>query len=257
MFLQLHDGPDMPYGLKKFPYPKYNGQLAPVSSVENPYAAGAPVMRLSPYAVLAGCDPQQIRLDFIPQNANAWEVRFKQVDQAKKLIKDYQSIRATAGTGSAPVYDQAGNITGYRQASKAEEVAVYVELAMKAIQLASSAVKAGEASRLTADAEQLWAENKWGIQNICTQSLGMLQENAQKCYDSLQYWITYQGDPAKTRGEKRIANRAVALRTNALAILVREIEAKGGSFTPGGKGGAPIGAAAILAGLAALAYLRF
>lgn len=257
MFLQLHDGPDCAYGMRKIPYPKRTGRLAPLNTALNPYAAGAPVMKVSPYAVLAGCDPQQIYLDFVPQNANAWEVRFKQVEQTKKLIKDYQSIRATAGTGSAPVYDPAGNITGYRQASKAEEIAVYVELAMKAIKFASDAVKAGEARRLTQDAEQLWAENKWGIQNVCSQSLGMLQENAQKCYDSLQYWIIYQGDPSKTRGEKRIANRAVALRTNALAILVREIEAKGGSFTPGGKGGAPISAAAILAGLAALAYLRF
>jgi len=257
MFLQLHDGPDMPYGIKKYPYPKYNGPLAPLDTALNPYAPGAPVMKVSSYAVLAGCDSQQIRLDFIPQNANAWEARFKQVEQTKKLIKDYQSIRATAGTGSAPVYDQTGNITGYRQASKAEVAAVYIELAIRAVQLASAAVKYGEAQRLTRDAEQLWAENKWGIQNVCAQSLGMLQENAQKCYDSLQWWIVDQGTPGKTAGQKRIANRAVALRTNALAILVREIESKGGSFTPGGKGGAPIGAAAILAGLAALAFLRF
>ena len=118
-------------------------------------------------------------------------------------------------------------------------------------------MKAGEARRLTDDAQALWNENKWGIQDVCTQSLSQLNDNAQKCYDSLQYWLVYQGDKSKSRGEKRIANRAVALRTNALAILVREIEAKGGSFTPGGKGGAPISAAAILAGLAALAFLRF
>jgi len=257
MFLQLHDGPDMPYGLKKIPYPKYTGTLQPVYSAENPYAYGAPVLQVSPYGVLAGCDPQQIYMDFVPQNGNAWEVRFKQVDQAKQLIKNYQSIKEAAGTGSAPIYDTAGNITGYRQASKAEVVAAWVDLAIKGVKLAQQGVKAGEARRLTDDAQKLWNENKWGIQNVCSQSLAQLNDNAQKCYDSLQYWIVYQGDKSKTAGEKRIANRAVALRTNALAILVREIEAKGGSFTPGGKGGAPISAAAILAGLAALAFLRF
>jgi hypothetical protein len=257
MFLQLHDGPELPYGLKKIPYPKYSGKLQPVYSAENPYAAGAPVMQLSPFAVLAGCDPQQIYLDFVPQNGNAWEVRFKQVDQAKQLLKNYQSVKEAAGTGSAPIYDAAGNITGYRQASKAEVVAAWVDLAIKGVRIAQEGVKAGEARRLTDDAQALWNENKWGIQDVCTQSLSQLNDNAQKCYDSLQYWLVYQGDKSKSRGEKRIANRAVALRTNALAILVREIEAKGGSFTPGGKGGAPISAAAILAGLAALTFLRF
>jgi len=257
MFLQLHDGPELPYGLKKIPYPKLQGKLQPIYSAEDPYAPGAPIMQLSPFAVLSGCDPQQVYLDFVPQNGNAWEVRFKQVDQAKQLLKNYQSIKETAGTGSAPIYDAAGDITGYRQASKVEVVAAWIDLAIKGVKFAQEGVKAGEARRLTDDAQALWNQNKWGIQNICTQSLAQLNDNAQKCYDSLQYWLVYQGDKNKSRGEKRIANRAVALRTNALAILVREIEAKGGSFTPGGKGGAPVTAAAILAGLAALTFLRF
>jgi hypothetical protein len=254
MFLQLHDGPELPYGLKKIPYPKLQGKLQPVYSAENPYAPGAPIMQLSPFAVLAGCDPQQVYLDFVPQNGNAWEVRFKQVDQAKQLLKNYQSVKEAAGTGSAPIYDAAGDITGYRQASKVEVVAAWIDLAIKGVRIAQQGVRAGEARRLTENAQALWNENKWGIQDVCTQSLAQLKDNAQKCYDSLQYWLVYQGDKSKSRGEKRIANRAVALRTNALAILVREIEAKGGSFTPGGKG---VTAAAILAGLAALTFLRF
>jgi hypothetical protein len=85
----------------------------------------------------------------------------------------------------------------------------------------------------------------------------MLQVNAQNCYDSLQYWIAYSADKSKTRGEKRIANRAVLLRQNALLILVKQIEEKGGAFTPGQKGAAPVSAAGIVAALAALAFLRF
>jgi len=257
MFLQMHDGPELPYGVKRFPYPSYNGVLYPVSYSEDPYAPGSPVMKLSPYGLLSGCDPQQIYSEFVPKNGNAWELRFKQVEQTQKLIKDYQSIKATAGTGSAPVYDASGNITGYRSASKVEEVAAWVDLAMKFVKLTSASVRAGEANRLTKDAQDLWDQNKWGIQEVCSQSMAELQMNAQRCYDSLQWWILDQSKAGKSAGEKRVANRAVALRTNALAILVREIEFKGGSFTPGGKGGAPIGSAAILAGLAALIFLRF
>ena len=84
----------------------------------------------------------------------------------------------------------------------------------------------------------------------------MLQNNAQNCYDSLNWWIKDQGTPGKSAGQKRIANRSVVIRQNALLILVKEIEAKGGSFTPGGKG-TPVGIAAILALVAGAAFLKF
>ena len=58
---------------------------------------------------------------------------------------------------------------------------------------------------------------------------------------------------------RRIANRAVLLRQNALLLIVKQIEEKGGKFTPGGPGkpGAEVNSGAILAALAALAFLRF
>jgi hypothetical protein len=40
-------------------------------------------------------------------------------------------------------------------------------------------------------------------------------------------------------------------------ILVKEIESRGGSFTPGGKGAAPVNIAAILALVAGAAFLKF
>jgi len=86
--------------------------------------------------------------------------------------------------------------------------------------------------------------------------LSQLQLNAENCYNSLQWWIADQSKPGRTQGQKRIANRAVLLRQNALLLIVKQIEEKGGSFTPGGKGEA-IGTGAILAALAALAFLRF
>jgi hypothetical protein len=187
MFLQLHDGPDLPYGTSRYPY---------------------------------------------------------------------QTLRAAKGTGSAPIYSADGTITGFQQATKAQEVAAYIELGLKALRLAQTGVQAGEARRLKEDAQKLYNENKWGIADVCNQTLVMLQNNAQNCYDSLNWWIKDQGTPGKSAGQKRIANRSVVIRQNALLILVKEIEARGGSFTPGGKG-TPVGIAAILALVAGAAFLRF
>ena len=260
MFLQLHDGPDLPYGLRPFPYPKRSGPMMPVIYAEDPFAPGSPVMQTTPYRLLSGCDQTQVYAEFVPQNANGWKVRLDQVKQGQQLIKNYQTLREAKGTGSAPIYGADGTITGFKlDASKAEVVAAYIQLGLKALQLAQAGVRAGEASRLKDDAQKLYNENKYGIADVCNQTLVMLQNNAQNCYDSLNYWIVYQGTPGKIAGEKRIANRSVVIRQNLLLILVKEIEARGSSFTPGGPGGkgAPIGIAAILALVAGAAFLKF
>jgi hypothetical protein len=259
MFLQLHDGPEMPYGLKKYPFPKYTGKLMPVSTAENPYAAGAPVMKLSPYAVLNGCDPAQVYAQFVPQSKDGWKVTVNQIEQGAKLWRDFQSVRAAAGTGSAPVFDSNGNITGYKQATKLEEALVYYEMGRRAAQIIKQGISNAEARRLTDDAQELWDQNKWGLQNLCNQSLSQLKISAENCYNSLQWWLLDQGKPGRSAGQKRVANRAVLLRQNALLLIVKQIEEKGGKFTPGGPGGpgAEINSGAILAALAALAFLRF
>jgi hypothetical protein len=230
--------------------------MMPVRYAEDPFAPGSPVMQTTPYRLLAGCDQAQVYADFVPQNANGWKVRLDQVSQGQQLVKNYQTLREAKGTGSAPIYDAQGTITGFKQANKAEVVAAYIQLGLKALQLAQAGVRAGEASRLKEDAQKLYNENKWGIADVCNQTIVQLQNNAQNCYDSLNYWIKDQGTPGKNAGQKRIANRSVVIRQNALLILVKEIEAKGGSFTPGGKG-APVGIAAILALVAGAAFLRF
>lgn len=257
MFLQLHDGPDMPYGTRAYPYPKRSGPMMPVRFAEDPFAPGSPVMQTTPYRLLSGCDQTQVYADFVPQNKNGWKVRLDQVSQGQQLVKNYQTLRAAAGTGSAPIYSEDGTITGFQQASKAQEVAAYIQLGLKALQLGQAGVQAGEATRLRDDAQALYNQNKWGIADVCNQTLVMLQNNAQNCYDSLNWWIRDQGIPGKTAGQKRIANRSVVIRQNALLILVKEIEARGSSFTPGGKGAAPVGIAAILALVAGAAFLRF
>jgi len=136
MFLQLHDGPDLPYGLRPFPYPKRSGPMMPVIYAEDPFAPGSPVMQTTPYRLLAGCDQAQVYADFVPQNANGWKVRLDQVSQGQQLVKNYQTIREAKGTGSAPIYSADGTITGFKQASKAEVVAAYIQLGLKALKLA-------------------------------------------------------------------------------------------------------------------------
>jgi hypothetical protein len=273
MFLQLHDGPEVPYGLKKYPFPKYTGKLMPVSTAENPYAPGAPVMKLSPYAVLHGCDPQQVYAQFVPQNADGWRTRLSQVKQGEQLVKNYQSLKATAGTGSVPVYDANGVITGYQAGDKTEVVLAWIQLGAKALTLAQEGVRSGEANRLKQDAQALWDQNKWGLQFLCDQTLPQLNANATDCWNSFQWWIQDQSAkmqqwmalPGYKRnnianpqlaGQLRIANRAVVIRQNALTILVKEIEAKGGSFTPDKTTGT-LTPAAILALIAGAAFLRF
>jgi hypothetical protein len=86
--------------------------------------------------------------------------------------------------------------------------------------------------------------------------MSQLQISAENCYNSLQWWLLDQGKPGRSAGQKRVANRAALLRQNALLLIVKQIEEKGGSFTPGGSA-APVGSGAILAALAALAFLRF
>ena len=231
--------------------------MMPVRFAEDPFAPGSPVMQTTPYRLLAGCDQAQVYAEFVPQNKEGWKLRLNQVSQGQQLVKNYQTLRQAAGTGSAPIYDAAGTITGFQQATKAQEIAAYIQLGLKALQLAQAGVRAGEARRLKEDAQKLYNENKWGIADVCNQTLVMLQNNAQNCYDSLNWWIRDQGTPGKNAGQKRIANRSVVIRQNALVILVKEIEARGGSFTPGGKGAAPVGIAAILALVAGAAFLKF
>lgn len=266
MFLQLHDGPEV--------MPSYNGQLKPVWWAEDPYAPGGPVINPGPFRPFHGCDPTLVYAQFVPQTKAAWENRLSQVDRAKTLVKNYNTLKAAAGTGSVPVYDANGVISGFKAGTKAEEAGAWMQLAATAISLAKEGVKAGEANRLKADAQTLWDQNKWGIANVCTQSLSELNTNATNCYNSLKWWIEDQSkaqaewlaipkiyrtnlaNPTKA-GRVRIANRAVVIRQNALTILVQQIEEKGGKFTPDGGPEGGIGAAAILAALGALAFLRF
>jgi hypothetical protein len=215
-------------------------------------------MQLSPFAVLSGCDPQQIYAEFVKPDAAGWKVTVNQLEQGQKIWKDYQTIRAASGTGSAPVYDADGNITGFKQANKFDEAIEWWKLGVKLGRWLRGSIDAAEARRLTQDAQKLWDENKWGLQNVCNQSIQMLQQNAQNCYDSLQWWIMdMQKYGNKRSGPARVANRAVLLRQSALLILVKQIEEKGASFTPSQKGAAPINAAGLVAALAALAFLRF
>ena len=256
MFLQLHDGPDLPYGTSRYPYPKRSGPMMPVSYAEDPFAPGSPVMQTTPYRLLSGCDQAQVYADFVKKDKDGWKLRLGEIDRAKNLFKEFQTLYAAKGTGSVPLYNEAGEITGFKAGTKLEESIAWFNFGVKIGRAIRGNVDAGDARRLKENAQLLYDQNKWGIANVCTQTLPMLVANAQLCYDSLQYWLAYYSDESKKKGETRIAARAVVLRQSALVILIKEIEAKGGSFTPGGKG-TPLTGAAILAILTGLAFLRF
>ena len=89
MFLQLHDGPDLPYGLRPFPYPKRSGPMMPVRYAEDPFAPGSPVMQTTPYRLLSGCDQAQVYADFVKQDKDGWKLRLGEVDRAKNLFKEF------------------------------------------------------------------------------------------------------------------------------------------------------------------------
>jgi hypothetical protein len=228
----------------------------PVSYAEDPFAPGSPVMQTTPYRLLAGCDQAQVYADFVKQDKDGWKLRLGEIDQAKKLFKEFQTLYAAKGTGSVPLYNEAGEITGFKAGTKFEEGLAWFNFGVKIGKAIRGKIDAGDARRLKENAQMLYDQNKWGIANVCNQTLPMLVANAQLCYDSLQYWLAYYSDESKKKGETRIAARAVVLRQSALVILIKEIEAKGGSFTPDGKG-APLTGAAILAILTGLAFLRF
>lgn len=251
-YLQLHDGPSV--------FPSFTGKLQPLHNSYNVYAPGAPILKPGPFVPFAGCDA---RAEFLPVNAKAWDGQLKQIEDAKRIFKNFQSLKQAAGSGSVPIYDSNGVITGYKQGSKLDVALAWYNLGLSIGRSIKDSVSKGEARRLTEDAQLLWNQNKWGIQEACSQSLGQLQVNAQLCWDSTQWWIAEQArlmgqwmsKPAYARnnvanpqlaGQLRIANRAVVIRQNALNILLREIEAKGGTFTPGGGAKGGIGTAAIL-----------
>jgi hypothetical protein len=256
MFLQLHDGPDLPYGTSRYPYPKRSGPMMPVSYAEDPFAPGSPVMQTTPYRLLSGCDQAQVYADFVKQDKDGWKLRLGEIDRAKNLFKEFQILKDAKGTGSVPLYNEAGEITGFKAGTKFEEAMAWFNFGVKIGKLIRGQIDNAAARRLKDDAQLLYDQNKWGIANICPQTIPMLVANAQLCYDSLKYWEGYYSDQSKKKGELRIAARAVVIRQSALVILIKEIEAKGGSFTPGGKG-TPLTGAAILAILTGLAFLRF
>jgi len=238
-FLQLHDGP------------------APLKYSLNPYAPGAPVWKTPPFKLISGngCSKADIQAQFIPGNASGWNVQLDQINQAQQIWKNYQSMVDAKGTGSVPIYDASGTITGYKAGTKAEEAVEWYKLGVKIGRLLRAQMNSGQVQRLNETAQAIWNQNKWDIQNICSQNLSALQQNTQLLYDSMKWWLDEQSKlqaqwaalPRYKRtnlaspqlaGAIRIANRNVVVRQNAMNIFLRQIQAKGGSFTPGGSSAA-------------------
>ena len=198
---------------------------------------------------MAGCSPAEVKKQFIPNDKAGWAVSIDKTANAQKLWNNYKSLVAASGTGSKPIYNAAGEITGYAQANKGEVAMSWIKLGMDIGKALQKELDAAGAQRLTNDAQAAWDANLWGIQNLCNQDLQTLYANTQKCYDALTYWlarqsevqIEYKNTPGymylkrnELDGQRRIANRSVVIRQNAFRLLNEQILEKGGSFTPGG-----------------------
>lgn len=262
-FLQMH-GPE--------PFPSFTGKLQPLDRALDPYAPGGPVVQPGSFPTFAGtCDIAKVKEQFIPQDKAGWAVEVDRIAQSKKLWENYKSLKAAAGTGSKPIYDKDGVITGYAPASKAESAMSWINLGIQIGQAISKELDAAGARRLTDDAQAVWDQNLWGIQNLCNQDLNTLLANTQKCYDSMTWWIQrqseaqikYKNTPSwkwlerdKLNGERRVANRSVTIRQNAFRLLNEQIINLGGTFDPNKKGqGAEI-SKLIVPALLALVTLR-
>lgn len=238
-FLQMH-GPE--------PFPSFTGKLQPLDRALNPYAPGAPVVQPGSFPTFAGtCDIAKVKEQFIPQDKAGWAVEIDRAAQAKKLWDNYKSLKMAAGSGSKPIYDDNGVITGYAPAKKWEETMSWIQLGIQVGQALKKDLDAGGARRLTDDAQAVWDQNLWGIQNLCSQDLPTLLQNTQKCYDAMTYWLQKQSE-AKIRfdntswwngpernkldGQRRIANRAVTIRQNAFRLLNEQVINLGGNFDP-------------------------
>jgi hypothetical protein len=242
-FLQMH-GPE--------PFPSFTGKLQPLDRALDPYAPGAPVVRPGSFSTFAGvCNMTKVKKEFIPQDKAGWAVELDRAADAKKLWENYKSLRQTAGTGSKPIYDSKGVITGYAPASKAEVSISYIKLGIQIGQALKKELDNAGAKRLTDDAQAVWDQNLWGIQNLCSQDLPTLLQNTQKCYDALEWWSQRQSEAqirykntnalnlierSKLDGERRIANRAVAVRQNAFRLLNEQVVNLGGNFDPNKQG---------------------
>jgi hypothetical protein len=239
-YLQLHDGPES--------FPSFNGRMQPLVNALNPYAPGAPVVNPGPFRTFAGCSPADVKAQFIPQSKAAWAVTLDKNKQYQQIWTNAKSLWAAMGTGSKPVYNAKGEITGYAQATKGETAMSWLKLGIQIGQALKGELDNAGANRLTADAQAAWDSNLWGIAYLCEQDLPTLYQNAQKCYDAMNYWlirqseaqIEFKNEPIYNIGkrdqlnsQRRIANRAVTIRQTAFRLLTEQIADKGGAFTPG------------------------
>ena len=66
--------------------------MMPVRYAEDPFAPGSPVMQTTPYRLLSGCDQAQVYADFVKQDKDGWKLRLGEIDRAKNLFKEFQTL---------------------------------------------------------------------------------------------------------------------------------------------------------------------
>lgn len=132
-------------------------------------------------------------------------------------------------------------------------------LLIKSVDFVVKTFDNAEAQRTEELAAQLYDRNEFDIKNLCRQNNTQLVQNANKAFASINDWAAkYEQDDLKRR-DRRNASRNIIVRTRALDLFQKEIDARGIKFIPGavdpGTGGADLKKLLPVA-IAALAFLR-
>jgi hypothetical protein len=112
-------------------------------------------------------------------------------------------------------------------------LAKVASLLIKSVDFIVKTIDNAEAQRTEELAAQVYDRNEFDIKNICRQTNTQLVQNANKAFASINDWAArYEQDDLKRRDRKG-ASRQIMVRTRALDLFQKEIDARGIKFVPG------------------------
>jgi hypothetical protein len=251
MYLQLHDNYDLPgtnYGVS---YPGYRAMpRQPLYQVEN--ALNQRGVTLTRYR------------NSFPQLGAACSVT--NGDVRKAFVLSSKVDWTNTAKNAKGIWSEWGKILKKKD-EKATGVAISVAvlakvgaLLIKSVDFIVKTIDNAEAQRTEELAAQVYDRNEFDLKNLCRQTNTQLMQNANKAFASINEWAQrYEQDDLKKR-DRRAASRQILVRTRALDLFMKEIDARGIQFTPGTVEPAAAGGADLKkllpVALAALAFLR-
>jgi hypothetical protein len=250
MYLQLHDNYELPgtnYGVT---YPGYRAMprqpLYQVANALNQRGVTLTRYRNSFPQLGAACSVPNgdVRKAFVLTSKVDWTNTAK---NAKNIWASWGEVlkkKDAKGTGAAITL---------------AALAKVASLLVKSVDFIVKTIDNAEAQRTEELAAQLYDRNEFDIKNLCRQTNTQLVQNANKAFASIEEWAKrYEQDDLKRRDRKG-ATRQIMVRTRALDLFQKEIDARGITFVPGSVEPATAGVdikKLLPVALAALAFLR-